>query len=67
MSFAIPAESVRPKETDMLSTILIVVLVLLLIGALPTWGYSSGWGYGPGGLLGTILIIVVILALLGRI
>ena len=55
------------KETKMLSTVLIVVLILLLIGALPTWGYSSGWGYGPGGLLGTILIIVVILALLGRI
>jgi hypothetical protein len=67
MSFAIPARSVRPKETQMLSTILIVVLVLLLIGALPTWGYSSGWRYGHGGLLGTILIIVVILALLGRI
>ena len=51
----------------MLSTILIVILILLLVGALPTWPYSSGWGYGPGGLLGTILIIVVILALLGRI
>ena len=51
----------------MLSTILIVVLILALIGALPHWGYSSGWGYGPGGLLGTILIVVVILALLGRI
>jgi Protein of unknown function (DUF3309) len=55
------------KETKMLSTILIVVLILLLIGALPTWGYSSGWGYGPGGLLGTILVIIVILALMGRI
>jgi len=50
----------------MLSTVLIVVLILLLIGALPTWGYSSGWGYGPGGILGLILIIVVILALMGR-
>ena len=48
-------------------TILIVILVLALIGALPTWPYSSGWGYGPGGLLGTILIVVVILALLGRV
>jgi hypothetical protein len=51
----------------MLSTIIIVILILLLIGALPTWPYSGGWGYGPGGLLGTILVIVVILALLGRI
>ena len=51
----------------MLSTILIIVLILLLIGALPTWPYSGGWGYGPGGLLGTILVIVVILALLGRV
>jgi hypothetical protein len=50
----------------MLSTILIIILILLLIGALPTWPYSSGWGYRPGGLLGTILIIVLILALLGR-
>jgi Protein of unknown function (DUF3309) len=51
----------------MLSTILIVLLILLLIGALPTWPYSAGWGYGPGGLLGVVLVIVVILALLGRI
>jgi hypothetical protein len=51
----------------MLSSILIVVLILLLIGALPTWPYSSGWGYYPGGGLGLILIIVLILALTGRI
>jgi Protein of unknown function (DUF3309) len=51
----------------MLSTILIVVLILLLIGALPTWPYSSGWGYYPGGGLGLILIIVLILVLTGRI
>jgi Protein of unknown function (DUF3309) len=51
----------------MLSTILIIVLILLLIGALPTWPYSSGWGYYPGGGLGLVLIIVLILALTGRI
>jgi Protein of unknown function (DUF3309) len=51
----------------MLSTILIVVLILLLIGALPTWPYSSGWGYYPGGGLGLVLIIVLILVLTGRI
>ena len=51
----------------MLGTILLILLVLLLIGALPRWGYSSGWGYGPSGLLGLILIIVLILLLMGRI
>jgi hypothetical protein len=51
----------------MLSTILIVLLILLLVGALPTWPYSSGWGYYPGGGLGLVLIIVVVLALAGRI
>ncbi len=55
------------RKPEMLSTILIIVLILILVGALPTWGYSSGWGYGPGGIVGLILIIVVILALLGRI
>src|SRR4051812_8907676 len=57
----------RKRSFRMLSTILIVVLILLLIGALPTWPYSAGWGYAPGGLLGTVLVIIVILALLGRI
>lgn len=51
----------------MLQTILIVLLVLLLIGALPTWPYSQGWGYSPFGILGFILIILLILMLLGRI
>lgn len=50
----------------MLGTILIILLVLLLIGALPRWGYSSGWGYGPSGILGLIVIVVVILLLMGR-
>jgi hypothetical protein len=50
-----------------LGTILIILLILLLIGSAPRWGYSRGWGYGPSGLLGIILIIVVILLLLGRI
>jgi hypothetical protein len=47
-------------------TILLVVLVLLLLGALPTWPYSAGWGYYPSGGLGLVLLIVVILALAGR-
>lgn len=50
-----------------LGTILIIILILVLIGALPTWPYSRGWGYAPGGVLGAILVIVLILMLLGRI
>ena len=50
----------------MLGTMLIILLILLLIGAVPRWGYSSGWGYGPSGILGVILIVVVILLLMGR-
>jgi hypothetical protein len=49
-----------------LSTILIIVLILILIGVIPTWGHSRAWGYGPSGIVGVILIIVLILALLGR-
>jgi hypothetical protein len=49
-----------------LSTILIIILILALIGALPTWPYSRSWGYYPGGGLGLILLIVIILLLMGR-
>lgn len=49
-----------------MSTILIVILVLLLLGALPSWPYSRGWGYYPSGLLGIILLILIILLLTGR-
>jgi hypothetical protein len=49
-----------------MSTILIIVLVLLLIGALPNWGYSSGWGYGPSGIVGILLVVLIIAALTGR-
>ena len=47
-------------------TILIVVLVLLLIGSLPLYGFNNGWGYGPSGGLGTILVVVIILVLIGK-
>jgi len=50
-----------------MSLILFIVLLVLLIGALPTWPYSRGWGYYPMGGLGTVLLIVIILALMGRI
>jgi hypothetical protein len=51
----------------MLMTILLIILIVLLIGALPTWPYSRTWGYYPGGLIGVILLIVIILVLLGRV
>ncbi|MBS0644424.1 MAG: DUF3309 family protein [Acetobacteraceae bacterium] len=49
-----------------MSTILIIILILLLLGALPTWPYSSGWGYYPSGGLGLVLLIVIILLFTGR-
>ena len=50
----------------MLGTIVIILLILFLVGAFPTWSHSQSWGYGPSGILGTILIVVLILFLLGR-
>ena len=50
-----------------MSTILLVILVLLLLGAVPAWPHSRNWGYGPSGGLGLVLLIVIILALMGRI
>ena len=49
-----------------LGTILLILLILILIGVIPSWPYSSGWGYGPSGFVGIILVIVIILLLLGR-
>jgi hypothetical protein len=50
-----------------LGTILLVLLILLLIGAFPTWPHSANWGYGPSGLLGTVLLVVLVLVVLGPI
>ncbi len=50
-----------------MSTILVVILILLLVGALPTWPHSNKWGYAPSGTLGTVLLVVLILLLLGKI
>ena len=50
-----------------MGTILLIVLILLLLGAIPTWPYSRNWGYGPSGGLGLIVVILIILVLLGRI
>jgi Protein of unknown function (DUF3309) len=49
-----------------MTTLLIIVLVLLVIGALPTWPYSSGWGYFPSGIIGLIVVVLLILFLMGR-
>jgi len=51
----------------MLGTILVILLILILIGAVPRWPYSAGWGYGPSGIVGAVLIVVLILALTGRV
>ena len=51
----------------MLGTILLIILVLLLIGALPTWSHSRNWGYAPTGGIGLVLVIIIVLLLLGRI
>ena len=48
-------------------TILLIIVVLLLLGVLPAWPHSRGWGYGPSGILGVILVIILVLFLLGRI
>jgi hypothetical protein len=50
-----------------IGTILLIVLVLVLIGALPTWGYSSGWGYYPSGAAGLLVLVLVVMLLMGRI
>ena len=63
-----PAVPDRAMETEMstLGIVLIVILILLLVGAVPSWGHSRSWGYGPSGILGVILVIVIILLLMGR-
>ncbi len=50
-----------------LGTILLIVLILMLVGALPTWGHSREWGYGPSGGLGLVVIVIIVLLLLGKI
>jgi hypothetical protein len=50
-----------------LGTILLIILILMLVGAIPSWGHSRSWGYGPSGILGVIVLIVIILLVMGRI
>jgi hypothetical protein len=69
---SVPARNLDPahqnaKEKAMnLGTILLIIFILLLIGALPTWPYSSGWGYYPVGGIGLVVVILIILLLLGK-
>ena len=51
----------------MLRTILLILLILIILGSLPLWPYSTGWGYYPSGILGVIVVVVLVLALMGRI
>jgi hypothetical protein len=47
-------------------TILLIILILILVGALPNWGYSRGWGYGPSGILGVLVVVLLVLLLAGK-
>ena len=65
--FGSNASPLYPQAVVMLGTILVVVLLLMLLGSLPTWPHSRQWGYYPSGALGMVFVIVLILLLLGRI
>lgn len=65
---SLPPVQNHPKENAMsLGTILLIVLILMLVGAIPSWPHSRGWGYGPSGGLGLVVIILLVLLLMGRI
>jgi peptidoglycan/LPS O-acetylase OafA/YrhL len=67
LSFEARRHAALKRGPARLGTILLIILILLLVGALPSWPYSSGWGYYPSGTLGIVLIVVLILLLMGRI
>jgi Protein of unknown function (DUF3309) len=56
-----------PRGETVIRTVLLILLILLLLGSLPTWPYSTGWGYYPSGGLGLLLLILIVLAVMGRI
>jgi hypothetical protein len=60
-------QQTKKEKAMTLGTILLIVLVLLLVGVIPSWPHSRSWGYGPSGLLGVVLVIVIVLLLMGRI
>jgi hypothetical protein len=55
-----------PENFMSLGTILLIVLILMLLGAIPTWPHSRGWGYAPSGVLGLVVVVIVVLLLMGR-
>ena len=67
LKHAHPQKTPPTSELHTLGTILLIILVLLLLGALPSWPYSATWGPAPAGILGVVLVVVLILVLLGRV
>jgi hypothetical protein len=66
--FSAPAGSTKGKVAPVsIGTIVLIILVLVLVGAIPTWPHSKDWGYGPSGIIGLIVVVLLILLLLGRI
>jgi hypothetical protein len=63
----IPGKSIPKRSPMSIGTILLIILILALVGVLPTWGHSRSWGYGPTGGIGLIVVILIILLLLGKI
>lgn len=63
----LPVQECRGIFAMSVGTILIIILILILLGAIPAWPHSRGWGYGPSGILGVVLVVVLILVLMGRI
>jgi hypothetical protein len=63
----LPGAVQEPERSASMGTILLIILIILLLGALPTWPYSAGWGYYPSGGLGLILLVLIVLLVLGRI
>jgi hypothetical protein len=61
-----PANDTFEEETMSLGTILLIVLILMLLGVIPTWPHSRSWGYGPSGALGVVVIIIIVLLVLGK-
>jgi hypothetical protein len=57
----------RARKEVAVTTVLLVILILMLLGAIPAWPHSRNWGYAPSGVLGTVLIVLVVLLLLGRV
>jgi hypothetical protein len=62
----VPVTRQTKEQVMSIGTILLIVLILILVGVLPTWPHARGWGYGPSGIVGVLLVVVIVLFLLGR-